>query len=152
MFGKKRRKVMPPTCFWISFIHLVCLYLIFRSEPVIPSPYRYLGMVLIVFGIVMNLWADSLFRKKSTTVKPYENPTFLITSGPFRMSRHPMYLGMALILIGMAMLLGSLASFIFPLTFIIIMERRFIPMEEGNLEKVFGAKYRSYKKRVRRWI
>lgn len=157
MFGKKRKgkkkhKVLPPTCFGISFVHLVCLYLIFQSDPVVPSPYRYFGAVLIVFGIILNTWADILFKRENTTVKSYGEPTSLITSGPFRISRHPMYLGMSSILIGMAMLMGSLVSFVFPLTFIIIMERRFIPMEEGNLEKAFGTQYRDYKKRVRRWV
>jgi protein-S-isoprenylcysteine O-methyltransferase Ste14 len=63
-----------------------------------------------------------------------------------------MYLGMMSILLGVAIFLGSLISFAFPIIFIIIMEKLFIPLEEKNLEKKFGNQYIDYKKRVRRWI
>jgi len=93
-----------------------------------------------------------LFKKNKTTVKPYRNPTELITSGPFRISRHPMYLGMMLILLGIAIVHGTLITFAFPIIFIILMELFFIPYEEKNLERISGRKYLSYKKRVRRWL
>jgi protein-S-isoprenylcysteine O-methyltransferase Ste14 len=93
-----------------------------------------------------------MFKQKKTTVKPYENPTELLTSGPFRISRHPMYLGMVAVLLGEAILLGSLITLIFPVLFIIISELLFIPFEEENLEKFFGKKYGEYKKKIRRWI
>lgn len=121
-------------------------------KQIIPANYSYLGIFLIAFGVVVNVWSDNLFKKTKTTVKPYEKPTFLITSGPFLFSRHPMYLGMASILLGSAVMLQSLITFIFPFIFIIIMEVLFIPKEEKSLEKVFGKKYLDYKKRVRRWI
>ena len=79
-------------------------------------------------------------------------PNFFVTSGPFKLSRHPMYLGMMSILLGVAIFLGSLITFSFPIIFIMIMEKRFIPLEEKNLEKKFGNQYVDYKKRVRRWI
>jgi protein-S-isoprenylcysteine O-methyltransferase Ste14 len=100
----------------------------------------------------MNLWADALFKKRNTSVKPHELPNSLEVSGPFRISRHPMYLGMAAILVGLAVLLGSLITFAVPVLFILVMELLFIPMEDRNLEQAFGAEYQAYKKRVRRWI
>ena len=63
-----------------------------------------------------------------------------------------MYLGMASILLGIAIFFGTLIAFIFPLTFIIYIERFIIPIEEKNLEKRFGKKYVEYKKKVRHWI
>jgi len=111
-----------------------------------------MGILLIVFGIVLNLWTDSLFKKKQTTVKPHEVPNFFIDYGPFKISRHPMYLGMFSILLGTAIFLGSISSLISSILFIIIIESMFIPMEEKNLEKKFGNEYIDYKKRVRRWI
>jgi len=59
---------------------------------------------------------------------------------------------MTSILLGETILLGSLFSFIFPVVFVILMNMIFIPMEEKNLEIVFGEKYLDYKKKVRRWI
>lgn len=96
--------------------------------------------------------ADSLFKKNRTTVKPQEMPSKLLVSGPFRISRHPMYIGMAAILLGEAVFLGSLIAFVFPLIFVMLMELFFIPKEEENLECAFGREYVDYKRRVRRWI
>lgn len=79
-------------------------------------------------------------------------PNFFVISGPFKLSRYPMYLGMMSILLGIAIFLGSLVTFAFPIIFIMIMEKIFIPLEEENLEKKFGNQYIDYKKRVRRWI
>ncbi|MDD5173200.1 MAG: methyltransferase, partial [Patescibacteria group bacterium] len=70
----------------------------------------------------MNIWTDNIFKKGKTTVKPHEKPSTLIVSGPFRLSRHPMYLGMAAILFGVSILLGSLTLFIFPIIFGILMQ------------------------------
>jgi protein-S-isoprenylcysteine O-methyltransferase Ste14 len=146
------RRIMPTTYFIILLLLSIGFHFVFPLLKFIFSPYNYLGFGLIIFGIIMNLWTDSLFKKKQTTVKPYEMPNFFVTSGPFKLSRHPMYLGMMSILLGVAIFLGSLITFAFPIIFIIIMEKLFIPLEEKNLEKKFCNQYIDYKKRVRRWI
>ena len=143
---------MPPTYFIVLLFSSIGLHFLFPVMRLISLPYNYLGILIIIFGIILNLWTDSLFKKRQTTVKPHEMPNFFISSGPFRISRHPMYLGMILILLGVAVFLGSLISFVFPIIFVMIMEKLFIPMEEKNLEKKFGDKYIAYKKRVRKWI
>ena len=124
----------------------------FPIRKIIIPPYSYFGSMIIIIGIVLNIWSDTLFKKRGTTVKPYELPLHLITTGPFKISRHPMYLGMALILLGFAFSLGSLTAFAYPVAFIILMEIIFIPIEEENLEKKFGEAFLTYKKRVRRWL
>ena len=146
------KKIMPPTYFIVLLFSSIGLHFLFPVMRLISLPYNYLGILIIIFGIILNLWTDSLFKKRQTTVKPHEMPNFFISSGPFRISRHPMYLGMILILLGVAAFLGSLISFVFPIIFVMIMEKLFIPMEEKNLEKEFGDKYIAYKKRVRKWI
>lgn len=143
---------MPPAYFGILLLLSIGSHFVLPVKKVIQSPFTYLGVFLIVLGGVLNIWSDALFKRKKTTVKPYENPGVLETSGPFRISRHPMYLGMAMILLGLAMLLGSLIMFLFPIVFAILMELIFIPFEEKNLERIFGEKYLEYKKRTRRWI
>jgi protein-S-isoprenylcysteine O-methyltransferase Ste14 len=145
-------KLMPPTYFMVLLVLSIVLHVVFPIKTILHAPYTYLGLFSIVFGIILNLWADALFKKRSTPVKPHELPTSLEVSGPFRISRHPMYLGMAAILLGLAILLGSAITFVFPVLFILVMELLFIPMEDRNLEQAFGAEYQAYKKRVRRWI
>jgi protein-S-isoprenylcysteine O-methyltransferase Ste14 len=145
-------ETQPPAYFASLLILSVVSHIIMPGRQVVEPPYVYLGLPLIAFGAALNLWADSLFKKGKTTVKPQVMPSKLVVSGPFRISRHPMYLGMASILLGEAVFLGSLTTFVFPLIFAILMEALFISTEEENLEKAFGKEYRDYKSKVRRWI
>ncbi|MBN2459622.1 isoprenylcysteine carboxylmethyltransferase family protein [Candidatus Woesearchaeota archaeon] len=147
-----KAKIMPPTYFMALLLLSVAFHFIFPIFKLVSSPYNYIGILFIAFGIVLNLWADSLFKKKQTTVKPHEMPNSLIDYGPFKISRHPMYLGMLSIIFGAAFFLGSISSLVFSILFVIIAESLFIPMEEKNLEKRFGKRYAGYKRRVRRWI
>jgi protein-S-isoprenylcysteine O-methyltransferase Ste14 len=147
-----KSKIMPPTVFLIFLLAQIGVHFVVPVMKVVTAPYRYLGIVPIVFGIVLNIWADALFKKKATTVKPYEDPSKLEVLGPFRISRHPMYLGMAAILFGSAVALGSLTSFVFPIAYVIITELMFIRFEERNLERIFSKEYIEYKRKVRRWI
>ena len=141
----------PVTAFVLLLLGPITLHLIFPAR-VIPLPYYFLGIFFIIFGIILNYWADVQFKKNQTTIQPHEMPNVLVTSGIFRISRNPIYLGMASILLGIAIFWGTLIVFIFPLTFIIYIERFIIPIEEKNLEQKFGKKYLRYKQKVRRWI
>ncbi len=75
---------------------------------VIPQPYTYLGAVLMLLSLAFMTWASMLFRKVGTSFQFQGGGSVLVTSGPFRFSRNPMYLGMLIWLIGLAILLGSL--------------------------------------------
>jgi protein-S-isoprenylcysteine O-methyltransferase Ste14 len=147
-----KRKAIPPTYFWLMLVLMIGTHLLFPIKMMITPPFTYFGMIFIFFGILSNIWTDILFKKSRTTVKPHEIPSTLLKSGPFRISRHPMYLGMTAILLGAAFLSGALSSFIFPVFFALAMELLFIPVEERNLEKVFGDEYGQYKRTVRRWV
>ena len=98
------------------------------------------------------VWADGLFKKVSTEVKSFDKPTILVTEGPFRISRHPMYLGFVALLLGVAIMLGSLAAFIAPIAMFITLATIFIPFEESMCEETFGQEYLDYKTRVRCWL
>ena len=146
------RKIMPTSYFLILLLLLILFHFILPIVKLDYSPYNYIGIVLILFGGYINLWTDALLKKGETTVKPHLKPSNLIISGPFKFSRHPMYLGMLSILLGAAVIAGSLVSFIFPLIYIVLMEVLFIPMEERNLVEAFGKNYMEYREKVRRWI
>jgi len=147
-----KNKLMPPTYLVILLLLSIGLHLVFPIKRIIFAPYTYLGWVLIGVGVFLNIWIDWLFKKKGTTIKSYDMPAKLITTGAYRISRHPIYLGMLLILLGAAVVMGSLVTFVFPVLFVILTEGLFISAEEKNLEKAFGKKYREYKKKVRKWI
>jgi protein-S-isoprenylcysteine O-methyltransferase Ste14 len=138
--------------FIILLILSIWLNFVFPIQAVLYAPYTYFGIIFIGFGMVIGLWSRSLLLKSKTTLSPYESPTSLVTSGPFRISRNPMYLGMTAILLGNAILLGTLVTFASPALFIMIIETLLIPDEERKLEKIFGERYKKYKNEVRQWI
>ena len=103
-------------------------------------------------GIAINLIADSNLRKAQTTVKPYEESAVLVTSGAYRISRHPMSLGFVCILVGVAIVLGSLLPWMVVPIFPIVVDGVFIRVEEKMLEQKFGQAWLEYKSKVRRWV
>ena len=145
-------KFLPPTYFILLILFAIVLHFLFPVSHVVPGPFNYLGFILVVVGAGLNIWADALLKKEKTTVKPHEMPTTLLVSGPFKVSRHPMYLGMFIILLGLSLYLGSLITLVCPILFFFLMERLFIPVEEKNLEMSFGAEYHKYRAKVHPWI
>ncbi|MCK4673135.1 DUF1295 domain-containing protein, partial [candidate division WOR-3 bacterium] len=121
-----KRKLEPPTYFLIYLLLTIGLHFILSVMQLIYAPYRFIGILLLGIGIWLNMWADGLFKKKNTTVKPFEKSSALILEGPFRFSRHPMYLGMVIALLGVAIILGSLITFLVPIAFFITMQIVFI--------------------------
>ena len=96
----------------------------------------------------------SPFRRRflnTTSFYPFATPTTLVTRGPFRLSRDPMYLGMVLVLIGVALLLGSVTPWVVVPLFVVLIDARFVRREEKDLEGA-GDAFRAYRARVRRWI
>jgi protein-S-isoprenylcysteine O-methyltransferase Ste14 len=138
--------------FLILLVLSVLLNFVFPVVVFLSPPSTYSGYLIIGFGLVLALWSRSLFLKNATTLQLSDEPTSLLTSGPFCISRNPIYLGMASILLGVAVVLGTLVTLAFPVLFVTLIEFFIIPGEERKLEKIFGEPYREYKKSVRRWI
>ena len=148
----KSKKPIPPLYFFVLLLVSIGLGVYLPVLKIVYSPFTYVGAAPIAIGVVLNLWADSLFRKNKTTVKPHLKPSALMASGVFRVSRNPMYLGMVLILFGVSICVGTITALVSPVLFFLISERQFIPLEEGAMENVFGERYLEYKQRVRRWL
>lgn len=146
-------KTTVPDLFWIFIIAEVVLNYLLPVREIISFPYILFGIPLILFGLYLNwVWIAIRFRKEKTTLDPNKIPAKFITDGPFRFTRNPTYLGMALTFIGIAVLLGSISPFLIPIIFIILINETTIKKEEKNMEKKFGKRYLNYKKSVRRWI
>jgi protein-S-isoprenylcysteine O-methyltransferase Ste14 len=146
------RRALPPTYLFVALAGMVLLHLLLPVLKLVNYPWNLLGVIPLVMGSVLNLIADAAFKKAQTTVKPFEESAALITSGVFRVCRHPMYLGMVLILLGIAILLGSLSPLLIVAIFAVLMERVFVRVEEVMLEQRFGAAWSAYKAQVRKWI
>jgi protein-S-isoprenylcysteine O-methyltransferase Ste14 len=110
------------------------------------------GLLLLGLGFLLRLWATFHFYVHNMRVISLEPQNTLITSGPYRFSRNPLYLGgNVFIFFGAALLLGSPTALGVTALHIPLMDR-FIRREERQLERNFGDEWRSYKGRVRRWF
>lgn len=110
------------------------------------------GVLIIILGFSIMIWAWLLFRKNDVAICPTAQTERLIFDGLFSFSRNPMYLGMVSICVGLAILFGSLSLYIATIIYFSILNFVFIPYEEQKLERTFGADYTRYKKTVRRWL
>ncbi|HUT19917.1 MAG TPA: isoprenylcysteine carboxylmethyltransferase family protein [Anaerolineae bacterium] len=148
----KRKAVLPPTYLLVALVLMALLHLLIPLVRFVSPPWNLLGIIPLACGIALNLFADSAFHQAETTVKPFETPSVLVTTGVFRISRNPMYLGYVLILIGVGLLLRSLTPFAVIPVFGLLMDRVSIQAEEQVLQGTFGAAWQSYAGQVRRWI
>ena len=105
--------------------------------------------------LALDVGAIGLFGAAGTTIWPNwrRNPTTaLVTSGPYRVSRNPQYVGIALLYIAFAFALGIMWALALLPVLLAFLDRVVIPREELYLEQIFGQAYRDYKARVRRWL
>ena len=145
-------RVMPPVYFLASLVLMVVLGFVPVGVDLIPSALSYVGGGLIVLGFGIVLVAARSFGKAQTTIRPFETSSALVTHGPFRFSRNPMYLSMVIVLLGTGLALGEVLPFVVIPVFATVLYLRFIRHEEAMMEAEFGDEYRAYKERVRRWI
>jgi protein-S-isoprenylcysteine O-methyltransferase Ste14 len=116
------------------------------------GPARILGVALFLAGQGLDLASMLYFRRARTPVIPFKPTTAIVTDGPYRFTRNPIYLGMALSYAGAFLFLGYLwPAVTLPLT-IWAVDRWVIAKEERYLESKFGTRYNDYRARVRRWI
>lgn len=110
--------------------------------------------ILFVSGLAIVSWAAFGFKKFNTTLNPLspEQASALVTTGLFRVSRNPMYLGFLLCLAAYAVWLSNLLAFLLLPGFVLYMNRFQIVPEERSLSRIFGAAYQEYIKSVRRWL
>ena len=153
MAGAPERTLnVPPAYFAVALALMAFLHRVAPAAQLLAAPYRYAGIVLMALAIGLAAWGWLTFRRAGTGIIPFSPATVLVTSGPYRFSRNPMYLGLAGTLLGAAVLMGSITPFVVIPAFMALIAERFIAREEAMLERTFGQQYLDYKARVRRWL
>jgi protein-S-isoprenylcysteine O-methyltransferase Ste14 len=134
----------------ILLVGLAGDFLLHWGLPGWPAPF-YLGIALVLTGTVIIAWAGSEFSSHRTTLLPSEAATTVVKSGPYRYTRNPIYLLMALVYSGIALMFASPLALLLLVPVILVLNRQAV-REERYLEGAFGDQYTEYKKRVRRWL
>ena len=112
----------------------------------IPATACFLVAAFLAGAAVRRIW------QMRTTVLPHRTTTVLVTSGPFRFTRNPIYLAMGVGMAGIALAVNSLALLVMIVPWAVVMRYGVIAREERYLEGKFGDDYRAYCRRVRRWL
>ena len=145
-------KATPDHFFIVGILLAVVFHLLIPLRQLVIFPYKLIGLLLVVAGYFLVSKTNAILARHQTSMQPFEPSTAFISTGPFRFSRNPIYLGMALILFGFAWVLGSVSSFAVVVGFVICISVLVIPDEERALEKAFNEEYLEYKRKVRRWV
>ncbi len=142
----------PPTIFGVAFLAGLGIDFIYPS----PSMPLWLqlgsGIAFIVGGVLLIRSSMQSIDQAGTTYDPYAGSTALVTSGIYRHTRNPGYLGLAIIQIGLALMIDSPWIALSVVVAIIVTSQFVIKLEEEKLTRTFGQEYQDYLSNVRRWI
>ena len=146
------RWINPPLVLLSFLVALPLVHFLAPDPTLIRTPWSLFGIVPVILGIALNIVADNLFTAHRTSIKPSSRPSCLVTSGPYAISRNPIYLGWLDLYLGFALLLNlSWALFLLPL---VLLANHFVDIskEESFLSEKHGDKYQRYREKVRRYI
>lgn len=150
--GQTAAVIAPPPL--VYAIPLVCGLVLQHWYPRAIVAHRVavpLGIACVLLGLV-GLPAVRAFRRAKTSPRPWRPSTALVTTGPYRFTRNPMYVGMTLLYAGVAIWANTVWPLLFLPLVLVVMQVGVIAREEAYLERVFGDAYREYRRRVRRWL
>lgn len=115
--------------------------------------FRWTGVAIIALGVAVEVWCAETFLHYGVTWDYFDPPRRLVTSGPYRLSRHPVYVGGMMIVLGEAISFGSMGLFAYLILYVLITDRLFIALiEEPTLVRQFGEEYARYRSSVRRYL
>jgi protein-S-isoprenylcysteine O-methyltransferase Ste14 len=144
---------IPPPLLYV--VPLAVGLLIQRRYPVAVLPRSIalaLGIPLVAIGLALGAVAMISFFRARTSPIPIKPTTAIVETGPYRFTRNPMYVGLALLYLGVTLWVDTLWPLLFLPLVLFTVQRTVIEREERYLEAKFGEPYRGYKARVRRWI
>ena len=147
-------RVPPPALTLLCLFGLVLCRWILSGLTFKFSGQIFVSIILVVVGIAIGLIAIRRFYQVDTTVLPDEmdSSSALVTGGIFKISRNPMYLGMATVIAGVGVGLGAWVMLPILGLFVFWITENQIKLEEHALVKIFGSEFEDYKSKVRRWI
>lgn len=146
------QRLLPPFFFLVCVVMMALLSTYYPILRFLEYPWTLIGILDLIGGLSITLIAGVQFMRAKTNLKTFNKPDQFVTSGLFRFSRNPMYLGFAISTFGVALYLGALSPFLICALFIAVVDRWYISYEEKMMAETFGQTYLDYKAKVRRWL
>jgi protein-S-isoprenylcysteine O-methyltransferase Ste14 len=115
-------------------------------------PAGWLGAMVFVLALALAAWAIVTITRAGSNVPTNLPTTTIVSSGPYRFTRNPIYLGMFLSVIGVAIAFDNFWLLMTLVPFALVIRYGVVAREEAYLERTFGDVYRGYRSRVRRWL
>lgn len=145
--------VAPPPLLYIAALALVIALQWLWPLPILDHPAAaWIGWAALVPGLALNLWGAWSMKRARTPINPYHPVETLVTSGAFRVSRNPLYVGLDLVFLGATLVLDSLWGIAALPVLLAVMHYGVILPEERYLEERLGEPYRRYRAAVRRYV
>jgi protein-S-isoprenylcysteine O-methyltransferase Ste14 len=144
--------LLPPLLWAVCLVATVALGVLAPLAAIMPAPYQWFGVAPVLFGAWLLASASGRFHRVKTNINTFRDPNVLVTDGPFAITRNPMYLGFALVLLGAALIANAWSALAPALVFFLVANAWYIPFEERAASAQFGDAYVSYRQRVRRWV
>jgi protein-S-isoprenylcysteine O-methyltransferase Ste14 len=149
--ANRPKMLLPPRGFLLALLAQVPV--IVSNWPLQPNSLEMVaGAALIAWGVLLNIWAERLFRWGATGVCPFSPATVLVRRGPFKLSRNPMYLGLIAISVGVTLATGVFSNIWISVALAIWLHYAYVLPEEEFMHERFGADYEQYTERVPRWM
>ncbi|TIH19210.1 isoprenylcysteine carboxylmethyltransferase family protein [Marinifilum sp. JC120] len=143
---------LPPLLFFFSVFMIIMASIADLTPISRPDYIAWTGWFLVVAGMTFSYSGSILFNKLRTNISTFKDPDKLVISGPFKISRNPMYVGMVAAMLGTTLVAATYVGMAFLILFIMIVATVYIPFEEGRMIAVFGEEYEEYCLKVRRWL
>ena len=141
-----------PPVWLVGFLALAWAQSVLMPMPLGADWPGFVGAGVALAGAGLMLAAALPFLRAGTTVVPHRQPSALVTSGVYRFSRNPIYLGDVLIFAGLAIRWEAWLSLLLLPSLVWVLTRRFIEPEEARLRAGFGPAFEAWAGRVRRWV
>jgi protein-S-isoprenylcysteine O-methyltransferase Ste14 len=116
------------------------------------TEWRWSGLVLVIAGIALLVMGRRALLRAETNVNPFKPTMSIVTAGPYRFTRNPLYLGVTLIYCGLALVSNTWWGFVLLVPVLLLIHFGVVAREERYLERKFGDSYRRYRTRVRRYL
>ena len=110
------------------------------------------GLAFVALGFALAAFSARAFHRAGTDVMPGRPANALVTTGPYRITRNPIYIGMTLVYFGLSIVMTSIWALLLLIPVLVILQRGVVIPEEAYLKRRFGADYRKYQARVPRWL